>query len=73
MSGRPHRDDRRDAILACIADSWAEHGRGPTYREIAERAGPASETGVGYHLRILAEAGCIERGSRPGLLRVVDE
>lgn len=71
--GRPPRDDVRDAILAFIAESWDERGRGPTYPEIAARTGLRTVTAVGYHLRVLAEAGCVERGAwKPGLLRVVD-
>lgn len=70
---RPHLDDRRDAILAFIADSWAVRGRGPTYQEIAEGVGMRSKSSVGYHLGILAEAGCIESTvGQAGSLRVVE-
>lgn len=73
MRGRPPRDDRRDAILACIETSWRDTGRGPSYRDLAV-AGGLTVPGAAYHLRILIDAGCVavQRG-KPGTLRVVDE
>lgn len=71
--GRPHRDDRRDAALACIEASWQRHGRGPTYRELAEAMGLRSVSGAVYHVRVLLAAGCVTSRSRtPRTLRVVE-
>jgi SOS-response transcriptional repressor LexA len=70
--GRLPRDDRRDAILDSINDWWDSHGRGPTYRELADAIGVGSVSCVRHHLRILAEAECVTwRRCARGTLRVV--
>jgi SOS-response transcriptional repressor LexA len=73
VTGRPPRDDRRDAILDFIADWWLDHDHGPTYREIAEGLGFATASCAGYHVRILAEAGVVAYDPKtPRTLRAVE-
>lgn len=51
--------DRQREVLAVIARFWGESGRTPTYREIAERIGIASFTGVFCHLKALSRKGYV--------------
>ena len=53
------RSDTRERILASIQDYIADHGYGPSVRELCQAAGLSSTATVVYHLRQLAAAGLI--------------
>ncbi|MGW0993546.1 LexA family protein [Streptomyces sp. NPDC002523] len=52
---------RQQQIVACIREAIAEHGEGPTLREIGEQVGLGSIGSVHYHLRQLEKKGVIVR------------
>ncbi|MET7616171.1 MarR family transcriptional regulator [Streptomyces sp. NPDC005408] len=56
-----HLTERQESILRCIREWIAEHGEGPTIREIGERVGLSSTSSVAYQLRRLERAGLIRR------------
>ena len=53
------RTNRTDRILAYLRAYIAEHGGGPTYREIQAACDIPSTSGVAYHLAKLEAAGQI--------------
>ncbi len=63
---KPRHQER---ILAAIGDHWAEHGYGPTLREIQVRAGISSTSVVAYHIQRLFEREMII--SEPGKARTI--
>ncbi|GGW17699.1 hypothetical protein GCM10010264_74310 [Streptomyces globisporus] len=55
---------RQEAVLAVIRASLAEHGHGPTVREIGERVGLSSTSSVAHQLGRLEARGLISRTGR---------
>ena len=56
------REERMEAILAFIVRHKVEHdGAAPTIREIVEQVGISSTSVVSYHLKMLEDAGRIQR------------
>ena len=53
------KQNTRDALLELIRAYIAEHGYGPSVRELGQAAGLRSTATVQYHLRALAEEGRI--------------
>jgi SOS-response transcriptional repressor LexA len=45
-----HLTEREEQILRCIRRWIAEHGEGPSVRQIAEDVGFSSTSSVAYHL-----------------------
>ncbi|MFF3531327.1 hypothetical protein ACFYX5_32085 [Streptomyces rubiginosohelvolus] len=50
---------RQEAVLAVIRSSLAEHGHGPTVREIGARVGLSSTSSVAHQLGRLEAQGLI--------------
>ncbi len=74
LAGRPAGRLRRAAIVAFIAEHWAEQGYAPTLREILAAVGLRSISSAHRHLQLLEEAGRV--AAAPGIprsIRVVAE
>ncbi|MGW6463595.1 LexA family protein [Streptomyces rubiginosohelvolus] len=55
---------RQEAVMAVIRSSLAEHGHGPTVREIGARVGLSSTSSVAHQLGRLEARGLIARTGR---------
>lgn len=64
------RQGRRPAIVAFIADYNAQHGYGPSLREIGAAVGLRSSASVIHHLKVLTTSGRIAERD-PGSLRTI--
>lgn len=51
-------------ILACVREWIAEHGEGPTVREISQQVGLSSTSSTAYQLGRLEQHGLISRNAR---------
>ncbi|MGP3980635.1 LexA family protein [Streptomyces sp. KR80] len=56
--------ERQERILRCITEWIAEHGEGPTLREIGQCVGLSSTSSVAYQLGRLEQLGAIKRSGR---------
>lgn len=52
-----HDPDRADRIVSFVEDFIAEHGYGPSFREICSGVGLASPASVTYHVEKLIREG----------------
>ncbi|MET9483617.1 MarR family transcriptional regulator [Streptomyces sp. NPDC006638] len=59
MTGGP--TERQEQILRVVRTWIAEHGEGPTIREIGLEVGLSSTSSVAYQLRRMEERGLISR------------
>jgi SOS-response transcriptional repressor LexA len=62
MTGAP--TDRREQILRVVRTWIADHGEGPSIREIGRAVGLSSTSSVAYQLRRMEERGLISRTGR---------
>ena len=58
------RQKRMGALVAAIARHWAEHGYGPSVRELRAATGLSSISEVAHWLPICEQAGLIVRAPR---------
>ncbi|MBA4866197.1 MarR family transcriptional regulator [Streptomyces sp. PSKA54] len=56
--------DRQVRILRCIREWIAEHGEGPSIREIGKHVGLSSSSSVAYQLGKLEQQGMVSRSGR---------
>ncbi|MFE4692061.1 LexA family protein [Streptomyces sp. NPDC056749] len=56
--------DRQVQILRVIRNWIADHGEGPSIRQIGERVGLSSSSSVAYQLARLEDLGLISRSGR---------
>lgn len=55
---------RQEQVLALVRAYYAEHGYGPTLRELRQKLAIASTNAVVEHLRALERKGYLNRGPR---------
>lgn len=53
--------ENRQAVLAAVRELWGELGYGPTYAEIAERAGLSSKSHARWWVLRLCNDGLLQR------------
>ena len=64
---------RQHQILEFIAEATDEHGYPPSVREIGNAVGLLSPSSVHYQLRVLEQAGYIQRDPRRARARILSE